>query len=270
MARARGYQRWHMCCTSSHDLRIAALATTTSFADVPAAPTCLLPPRSAPSRAWPSASRCTGTRRYGWTLHGAAWSWTLHGEPAPQGHASWARHCPTPLVTTQPPSSRAQPSLPAPQLVLHAAGPVKPSAASAPHLPLLGSTLHGAPPAEPLPLPGRPPRANAACRAHLMGIYVSNKTRSSDFHVILGSPQRCRPKAPRAEHPDPPPPDCRLVVLQAAHALDLVGNKAARGEIAAAKALAPSAVLAILDRAIQVGASRAWGARRQPGQHLQG
>ncbi|KAL4449032.1 hypothetical protein ABPG77_007749 [Micractinium sp. CCAP 211/92] len=44
----------------------------------------------------------------------------------------------------------------------------------------------------------------------------------------------------------------RLVVLQAAHALDLVGNKAARGEIAAAKALAPSAVLAILDRAIQV------------------
>ncbi|KAL4422623.1 hypothetical protein ABPG75_008820 [Micractinium tetrahymenae] len=44
----------------------------------------------------------------------------------------------------------------------------------------------------------------------------------------------------------------RLVVLEAAHALDCVGNKAARGKIAAAKALAPSAVLAILDRAIQV------------------
>jgi hypothetical protein len=44
---------------------------------------------------------------------------------------------------------------------------------------------------------------------------------------------------------------CRLVVLEASHALDRVGNKAARGQIAAAKALAPSAVLAILDRAIQ-------------------
>ncbi|KAI7835657.1 hypothetical protein COHA_010449 [Chlorella ohadii] len=43
----------------------------------------------------------------------------------------------------------------------------------------------------------------------------------------------------------------RLVVLQAAHALDLHGNKAARGQIAAAKALAPSAVLAVIDRAIQ-------------------
>jgi len=42
------------------------------------------------------------------------------------------------------------------------------------------------------------------------------------------------------------------VVLQAAHALDLHGNKAARGQIAAAKALAPSAVLAVIDRAIQV------------------
>ena len=41
------------------------------------------------------------------------------------------------------------------------------------------------------------------------------------------------------------------MVLEAAHALDRVGNKAARGQIAAAKALAPSAVLAILDRAIQ-------------------
>lgn len=41
-------------------------------------------------------------------------------------------------------------------------------------------------------------------------------------------------------------------MLQAAHALDLKGNKAARGQIAAAKALAPSAVLAVIDRAIQV------------------
>ncbi|EFN52386.1 hypothetical protein CHLNCDRAFT_138837 [Chlorella variabilis] len=44
----------------------------------------------------------------------------------------------------------------------------------------------------------------------------------------------------------------RLVVLQAAHSLDRVGNKAARGQIAAAKALAPSTVVAIIDRAIQV------------------
>ena len=42
------------------------------------------------------------------------------------------------------------------------------------------------------------------------------------------------------------------MVLEAAHTLDRVGNKAARGKIAAAKALAPSAVLAILDRAVQV------------------
>lgn len=41
------------------------------------------------------------------------------------------------------------------------------------------------------------------------------------------------------------------MVLDAAHALDMVGNKAARGKIAAAKALTPSTVLAILDRAIQ-------------------
>ena len=46
-------------------------------------------------------------------------------------------------------------------------------------------------------------------------------------------------------------------MLEAAHALDQVGNKAARGKIAAAKALAPSAVLAIIDRAIQ--ASRGMG-----------
>lgn len=45
----------------------------------------------------------------------------------------------------------------------------------------------------------------------------------------------------------------RLVVLDAAHDLDQVGNKAARGKIAAAKALAPIAVLKIIDRAIQVG-----------------
>lgn len=43
----------------------------------------------------------------------------------------------------------------------------------------------------------------------------------------------------------------RLVVLEAAHALDEQGNKAARGKIAAAKAYAPTAVLGILDRAIQ-------------------
>lgn len=44
----------------------------------------------------------------------------------------------------------------------------------------------------------------------------------------------------------------RLTVLEAARALDERGAKAARGAIAAAKALAPSAVLTILDRAIQV------------------
>ncbi|GAB4815191.1 hypothetical protein N2152v2_002237 [Parachlorella kessleri] len=44
----------------------------------------------------------------------------------------------------------------------------------------------------------------------------------------------------------------RLVVLEAARALDEVGNKAARGKIAAAKALAPTAALRIIDRAIQV------------------
>lgn len=45
-------------------------------------------------------------------------------------------------------------------------------------------------------------------------------------------------------------------MLQAAHSLDRVGNKAARGQIAAAKALAPSTVVAIIDRAIQV--RRSW------------
>jgi alkylation response protein AidB-like acyl-CoA dehydrogenase len=44
----------------------------------------------------------------------------------------------------------------------------------------------------------------------------------------------------------------RLTVLEAARALDEVGNKAARGHIAAAKAMAPSTVLKIIDRSIQV------------------
>ncbi|KAL4514035.1 hypothetical protein Ndes2526A_g09094 [Nannochloris sp. 'desiccata'] len=44
----------------------------------------------------------------------------------------------------------------------------------------------------------------------------------------------------------------RLTVLEAARALDEVGNKVARGHIAAAKAMAPSTVLTIIDRAIQV------------------
>ncbi|KAK9918804.1 hypothetical protein WJX75_007054 [Coccomyxa subellipsoidea] len=43
----------------------------------------------------------------------------------------------------------------------------------------------------------------------------------------------------------------RLTVLDAAHALDRVGNKEARGKIAAAKVLAPSTVLSVLDAAIQ-------------------
>lgn len=44
----------------------------------------------------------------------------------------------------------------------------------------------------------------------------------------------------------------RLTVLAAADALDKIGNKQARGQIAAAKVLAPVVVLAILDSAIQV------------------
>ena len=44
----------------------------------------------------------------------------------------------------------------------------------------------------------------------------------------------------------------RLTVLEAARELDEVGNKAARGHIAMAKAMAPSTVLTIIDRAIQV------------------
>jgi alkylation response protein AidB-like acyl-CoA dehydrogenase len=54
----------------------------------------------------------------------------------------------------------------------------------------------------------------------------------------------------------------RLVVLEAAHALDRLGNKAARGQIAAAKALAPSTVLDVLDRAIQVRGAAAAGSLR--------
>lgn len=41
-------------------------------------------------------------------------------------------------------------------------------------------------------------------------------------------------------------------MLQAAHSLDRVGNKAARLEITAAKVLTPSAVLHVIDTAIQV------------------
>ena len=44
----------------------------------------------------------------------------------------------------------------------------------------------------------------------------------------------------------------RLVVLDAAHALDLHGNKAARDRIAAAKVFAPNTVLEVIDEAMQV------------------
>lgn len=44
----------------------------------------------------------------------------------------------------------------------------------------------------------------------------------------------------------------RLMVLNAAHALDKVGNKKARTQIAAAKAITPSTVVAIVERAIQM------------------
>lgn len=44
----------------------------------------------------------------------------------------------------------------------------------------------------------------------------------------------------------------RLAVLQAAHSLDRVGNKAARLEVTAAKVLTPAAVLHVLDTAIQL------------------
>lgn len=45
----------------------------------------------------------------------------------------------------------------------------------------------------------------------------------------------------------------RLTVLNAAHALDRVGNRAARGQIAAAKVMAPNVVLKVIDQAVQVG-----------------
>ncbi|MBZ9713620.1 acyl-CoA dehydrogenase family protein [Deinococcus multiflagellatus] len=44
----------------------------------------------------------------------------------------------------------------------------------------------------------------------------------------------------------------RLLTLQAAHLMDTVGNRAARGQIAAIKVVAPNVALRVIDRAIQV------------------
>ena len=44
----------------------------------------------------------------------------------------------------------------------------------------------------------------------------------------------------------------RLLTLHAAHMMDTVGNKGARGQIAAIKVVAPNVALAVIDRAIQV------------------